>query len=552
VSLALAVLAGRGSDPAFGQAPSGVIYSRDRSFRIPYKVDPVQQSRLKEVQLHVSTDRGGTWRHYTSGPPASEFFTFTSQSDGEHWFAVRTVDFEGRFDPPTLTGAAPGLVVAVDTTAPHVELRGLSLPGDEAGVEWNLHDENLDLSTLRVEFRVGGSDWFPIRVDAARSGQSKFRPGVRGQMEIRLRVLDKAGNEGLQQIVLAPTGGASGPPLTAGATPAFQASAAGPTSPAYSPTDFGVPPPPNFHSTFEPAPGAPASTPIHPTAPGAPQTGRLVPPGTSAAPAAPTANLPRTPAQLVNSLRFEINYEVDEVGKSGVSSVALFWTYDGAVWNYHGDDEDRRSPFLVEVDGEGVFGFKLIARSGAGLGEDPPRPGDPADVWVEVDITPPKIDLPPPQPGRGPSNGLLDIEWRMTEKNPAAKPITLLYSETASGPWIPIAENLENTGRYQWRMPTDESFPYKFFVRIEGRDRAGNVGRAETPTPVVVDLIKPRLRIVRVEPSGRPESELAPAASRDSRVDSDGKADPAPAAGKQTNAEPPGDPVLSPPPLEWE
>jgi hypothetical protein len=202
-------------------------------------------------------------------------------------------------------------------------------------------------------------------------------------------------------------------------------------------------------------------------------------------------------------MRFGINYEVDEVGKSGVGSVALYWTYDTAAWNYHGDDEDRQSPYFVEVDGEGVFGFKLIARSGAGLGDDPPRSGDPADLWVEVDITPPRVELAPPQPGRGDAQGLLDIQWVVEEKNPSPKPIRLSYSETAGGPWQPIGEDIENTGRYQWRMPTEDSFPYKFFVRIEVRDRAGNVGRAETAAPVVVDLMKPRVKILRVEPNGK-------------------------------------------------
>mgnify|MGYP007022268180 CR=1 FL=1 len=42
--------------------------------------------------------------------------------------------------------------------------------------------------------------------------------------------------------------------------------------------------------------------------------------------------------------------------------------------------------------------------------------------------------------------------------------------------WSPIAKDLENTGSYLWRMPTD--IPYQFFVRVEAADRAGNrIGR---------------------------------------------------------------------------
>lgn len=490
-----AVAAWTGSGYAQAATPT---YSRDRTFRIPYSVDAAQQAKLKEVQLAVSTDRGGTWRHFASGPPSSEFFTFTSTSDGEHWFAVRTLDFEGRYDPPTLTGVQPGLVVVVDSTAPTIQLRGLSPSGDESGIEWDIRDDNVDLTTIRAEFRVGTGDWFPIRLDPASSGKARFRPGSRGNIEIRLRVLDKAGNESVEQIALASPSIASGPNAQGdngpNGAPAF------PTSNSSPSPGFNVPAPPDVSS---PIVGSSTTD----TPPPSRQQSRLVPPNAGPRPTTDTPSPAATPAaparpnvQLVNSMRFGINYEVDAVGKSGVGSVALYWTYDTTAWNYHGDDEDRESPFFVEVDGEGVFGFKMIARSGAGLGDDPPRSGDPADIWVEVDITPPRVELSPPQPGRGDAQGLLDVQWIVEEKNPAPKPIRLSYSETAGGPWLPIGEDIENTGRYQWRMPTEDAFPYKFFVRIEARDRAGNVGRAETAAPVVVDLMKPRVKILRVEP----------------------------------------------------
>jgi hypothetical protein len=244
--------------------------------------------------------------------------------------------------------------------------------------------------------------------------------------------------------------------------------------------------------------------PVMPSLGPSPEAGRPTGPNGQlvSTPLPPPAGPPvRQNLQLVNSTKFAINYDLEEVGRSGVSAVGLYWTYDGTVWNYHGDDEDRKSPFEVEVDAEGVFGFKLVARSGAGLGDDPPRPGDQPDVWVEVDITPPAVDLRPPMPGRGAAAGILDLEWQARDKNPAPKPIRILFAEDPTGPWLPIAEEIENSGRYQWEIPNDPKMPYKFFVRLECRDRAGNVGRAETPTPVVVDLNKPKIKILRVEPA---------------------------------------------------
>jgi hypothetical protein len=538
------------------------IFSRERSFRIPYDVNDADQARLKEVQLGVSTDRGATWRPYAAGPVprGREYFTFTASADSEYWFAVRTVDFEGRGDPPSLNGVSPQLVVVVDTTPPLVDFRGLSPTGDESGASWEIQDPNIDLRSLRLEFRAGSADWFPINIQQTERGNARFKTGTKGQVQLRLRVLDLAGNETTQEVTIQPPAAGSVPltPGPTGGVPAFGSPAGGPAIPPSSLNpngSFQVPPPPNLSvplgnnggGLVPPAPGssgmpqwspAPGSSPSvttgnafsgqtpnnvplsqtpmtgnsgaqSPATAGAPLMPALGPSGDPNRAPSPNGQLVSTPVpppvrqnlQLVNSTKFEINYDLEDVGRSGVSAVGLYWTYDGNTWNYHGDDEDRKSPFQVEVDAEGVFGFKLVARSGAGLGDDPPRPGDQPDVWVEVDITPPEVDLRPPLPGRGAAAGILEMQWQARDKNPAPKPIRLLYAEDPSGPWVAMAEGIENSGRYQWEIPGDPKMPYKFFVRLECRDRAGNVGRAETPTPVVVDLAKPKIKILRVEPA---------------------------------------------------
>jgi hypothetical protein len=38
------------------------------------------------------------------------------------------------------------------------------------------------------------------------------------------------------------------------------------------------------------------------------------------------------------------------------------------------------------------------------------------------------------------------------------------------------------------------------YVRVEAKDLAGNVGMAQTPTPVHVDLARPTVQIVDVKP----------------------------------------------------
>lgn len=471
--LALVIFAcGLWAEPTLAQRPSEpAIAWRERSLRLPFTLDPVQGARLREIRLHVSSDNGRTWPLYAAARPDQQFFTFAAQSDGEYWFQLRTVDHENREDPPTMVGLPPKMRVRIDTMPPQITLRGVNPAGDEIGVEWQVRDDDLDLSTMRIEFRgADESQWRRVQLEQpAASGQAYWRPGMRGRIVVGMRVSDRAGNEASQETIF---GFASGIP------------AVGPrTDP--------------LHTTSPTAPNANANTPYSNTAiPLVPDAAR------SQANSPFGQSLPVLPSpvntRLVNATRFDIRYQPEGVGKSGLSAVSLYWTQDrdAVVWNLYGADDDRVSPMIVDVQTEGVYGFTLVARSGVGVGDDPPAPGDPPQVWVEVDLAAPDIAMSQPKPGHGPTEGQLFIEWQVTDRNLAQKPITLLYSKLRSGPWESIAANLDNIGRYQWRMPPE--MPYQFFVQIEARDRAGNVGRQVTEQPVIIDLSRPRIKVVDV------------------------------------------------------
>src|SRR5262249_28020090 len=152
---------------------------------------------------------------------------------------------------------------------------------------------------------------------------------------------------------------------------------------------------------------------------------------------------------------------------------------------------------------EGVYGFTLVARSGVGLGERPPQLGDAPQVWVEVDLTRPTVQLQQVLVGRGPDKGKLEISWTAQDKNLHATPITLSYATQAGGPWTPIpgAERIADKGRFVWQMP--ENVPYQFLLKVEAADKAGNIGEAVTPEMVKVDLSQPKVKILNVEPAGR-------------------------------------------------
>jgi hypothetical protein len=205
---------------------------------------------------------------------------------------------------------------------------------------------------------------------------------------------------------------------------------------------------------------------------------------------------------MVNSKTIRLNYKIEEQGPSGVSSVQLWYTQDGRNWQKHQEIPEAKSPLVFDVHAEGLYGFTLVVRSGVGLGESPPQVGDPPQVWVEVDLTKPSVQILGVDVGRGPDKGKLTITWRAVDKNMAAQPITVSYAQQKDGPWTVIEKNLENTGRHVWQM-NPSTVPYKFFVRVEAVDKAGNVGSADTEKHVIVDLAQPKGVILEVEPAGR-------------------------------------------------
>jgi hypothetical protein len=428
-------------------ASANVTYTNANHFRIPFHPGAGKQ-RLKQLQLFYSTDQGRTWQPAAVAPPdpppSEAHFRFICDRDGQYWFTVQTQDLDGRLNPPTLDGAQPSLKVIVDTQRPEVQLRPLPGRAGEVGVAWDIRDENFDArnpDSIRLEYRAAGAvNWIVLAANPA-AGQHFWDPGTSAPLEVRLRARDRAGNigEASSNVIVGQQGAGQPPPPGGGGGGAF-------------PLPFGFP-------------GG-------------------------------------VEHRLVNSKRISLNYELKEVGPSGVSAVELWYTQDGRSWNKYplpqtpGTTPPR--PLVFDVDGEGIYGFTLVARSGVGLGERPPQLGDRPQVWVEVDLTKPQVQLQGVFVGQGADKGKLTITWGARDKNLGRDPITISYAEQSSGPWTPIALKTANSGRYTWTMP--ERVPYQFLVRVEAVDQAGNVGEAMTPEVVKVDLAQPRVRILGVEP----------------------------------------------------
>jgi hypothetical protein len=200
--------------------------------------------------------------------------------------------------------------------------------------------------------------------------------------------------------------------------------------------------------------------------------------------------------RLVNSKRITLNFEVKDVGPSGVSGVELWYTRDCREWRKY-EAPLQPKAYVVEVDDEGMYGFTLLARSGIGLGKAPPAPGDQPQVWVIVDLTRPEVHLAGVTPGVDQKQQQVTLTWSASDKNLARHPVSLFWSEKPEGPWKVMAANLENTGKYVWKVPT--TIPPSFLVKVEAADLAGNIGSDQSGKPVLLDTRVPSVCIVNVE-----------------------------------------------------
>jgi hypothetical protein len=499
---------------------SDVTYINKSNFKIPLQINPARRSEIKELKLAVSADQGATWSQEAVATPEQDGFPFFAKADGLYWFTVVVVDAEGNPSPAEPSKVPPGQKIVVDTRKPTVRLTLAERAGEDVLVGWDVQDENLNLNSLRVEWRAADSPelapWLSVPLNATASGQTRFKPSTSKAVTVRVQVQDLAENLGSAQkdVPAAATGGAtetaSLPSSLAPVPPAPVSPAVAPASgvaatPGY-PGDRpfvaggsgggwnGQAPQPYVGPASQPLPAAvaPASPPATgPVQQVVAQSGY----GTAAAPVTPLGSLPPsgsgTAVQVTNKKQFALDYEVTEGGRSKLGAVELWVTQDnGQSWRYLCDDPDLQPPILVELPREGTYGFRLVLRSAAGLSYGPPQAGDLPEVLVEVDRTPPVAQLMKPQPDPQRDNVLV-LTWNASDRNLAVNPISLEWAEHPAGAWHPIgAAALPNSGRFDWQLP--ENLPPHVYMRLIVRDIAGNVSEAVTREPILVDLRKPK------------------------------------------------------------
>lgn len=192
---------------------------------------------------------------------------------------------------------------------------------------------------------------------------------------------------------------------------------------------------------------------------------------------------PGSHARMVNSLSFELDYDVQALEGAAPSKVELWWTGDGGVsWNLFGADEDNASPMLVAVEREGLYGFWMVVEGASGVRGQAPKAGDLPQVWVGVDMTKPAAKLVAAKLTTTEAGDQINVKWEARDALLAKSPVSLDYSTSPTGPWTPLAVDVENRGWYACR--TKQKLPHTLFVRLRVRDEAGNEQLAQLNQPM--------------------------------------------------------------------
>ena len=500
------------------------------SFRIPFAVESEGVGEVSGQAILYASVNGAPMEQVQKVQASAGGFQFNASKDGLYAFAVRVTDAAGNLAGPP-SDLTPELLVSVDTTPPGVDVQLIEVAPGQVQVKWNCNESRIAPGSFRLEYAEGTNGrWKQFPTSSEPAGQTTISSSPGTSVSVRAFVNDLAGNQGsgTGQVILSvpkPPEPAQQPAPAAGTTQpvvnqvaqspqigiAFPyespaaASSSGQNS-ALTGGSGGLTLPPPYHAqvghtafsgTTHTSSGMFGGTPtanVQPSYSQPPfsQQGNGLFAGNSG------SALPPGATQIVNNRVFDIAYQVEDVGPSGVSCVELFVTENnGREWFRYGNDVDLQSPFQVDSRGEGTFGFAVRVKNGLGFSEAPPQPGEFPSIVITVDQSPPTIEFAPPQVLPS-GQGKIRLQWRVTDANPATAPVRLEYSVSTAGPWNPVFD--WQMDPHSFELPIQPGMPTALHFRLLARDLAGNVATAQTHQPVLIDQHRPTVKLLRVQP----------------------------------------------------
>jgi hypothetical protein len=517
---------------AANAAPPDVFYINRRDMLIPPGViDPRRLPEIKEFVLYQLAPDNRTWQVCGRAAPETKGIPFTAYDDGTYYFKLALMNSRtNKQEPEDIYRAGEVHRIVVDTVPPVLRLVSAERQGDEVAVRWEVQEANPDWPSLRLEYLpTQGGLWSVAPVDAPQSGQATFRASG-PVVAVRMAMRDLAKNESNRPELPVKNGGGVETAGSTGTSLPPLPNGGGETAPGplqvgdsgWSPTPPGGATPAVLTKTT-PRAGPDASDGGKPAVVAA--AGSSGGPAGAAPPApSPAPRGPLPPVKMVRKRQISIDYELTKFGPSGVKSVELYVTRDdGRTWQRSDGEEDisaapvadahglaaslKRS-LTVDLPADGLYGFYLVSKSGAGRGKPPPKDGiDVPQLRVEVDTTFPQAELcePMPHPTR---RDCLVLCWIASDNKLGPTPVTLEWAERPDGEWHPIGGGpLPNagefvgqvkqiTGSYVWQVPA--TIPAHVYLKMHVRDEAGNESVAQTGKPVLVDLSEPEVKPLQI------------------------------------------------------
>ena len=147
------------------------IYWKQTLFQIPYQWNSAAEpSAAHTVYLHLSKDGGTSWQKISEARPNVTSFNYRAEGDGEYWFAVRTVDHQGRVWPAG--EFHPELRVIVDTSMPRIDqLQAVLRNTGAVEIAWSGFDANLDATSWKFEAQSDPTGpWQPLPLTSLNAG----------------------------------------------------------------------------------------------------------------------------------------------------------------------------------------------------------------------------------------------------------------------------------------------------------------------------------------------------------------------------------------------
>ncbi|MBA3697985.1 MAG: Ig-like domain repeat protein [Planctomycetes bacterium] len=190
--------------------------------------------------------------------------------------------------------------------------------------------------------------------------------------------------------------------------------------------------------------------------------------------------------------RKEISINARGSDEADVASRELWYaSFDGKAWGEwqkHGIVFQKEQP-ISWAPNEGHWKLYFRKTLIAGLAAPVPEAGTKGHAEFIIDRTAPTgaIEFPTSKAKlRGGSK--YTIKWQAADKYLKASPITIRYSRDGKGTWDVVAQDIPNTGSYEWMVPKDMTTAGQLQVLIA--DKAGNVGTVESLS-VLVDSVNP-------------------------------------------------------------